>query len=139
MACENQVGVRNISFTFFDCDTGQTYGPLSHELSGDEQPMYKLCPYTNEALPGGFVKRTKGNNTFKLSVIRNLGIPLALYQGCASVNVTVEHFNGMILTGLNGTGTGDEESNGHEVGMTITFADVDEFLPEDVESVTTAA
>lgn len=133
MACENQVGVRNILIKFYDCDNDVSYGPISHELAGDEQPNYRLCEYSNEALPGGYVRRTKGNNEISMTVIRNPGIPLALYQGCAAVDVTVEHFNGLVITGLNGTGTGDDSSDGHEVTLTATFATVDELLPKTVE------
>lgn len=127
--CDNQVGVRNILITFQDCDADQTYGPFSHELAGEDQPQYRLCEYSNEPLPGGYVRRTKGNNQISLTVIRNLAVPLALYQGCASVDITIEHFNGMVITGLTGTSTGDETSDGHEVTMTFTFKEVDELLP----------
>ena len=127
--CGNQVGVRNILIKFLDCDNDVTYGPISHELSGDTQPQYRLCDFANEPLPGGYVRRTKGNNEISLTVIRNLGIPLALYQGCASIDITIEHFNGMVITGISGTGTGEESSDGHEVTITATFKEIDELLP----------
>lgn len=129
MTCENQVGVRNILIKFYDCDNDVTYGPVAHELSGDELPQLRLCDYSNEPLPGGYVRRTKGNNEISLTVIRNTGVPLALYQGCASVDITIEYFNGLVVTGLNGTGTGDEGSDGHEVTITATFGEIDELLP----------
>lgn len=127
--CNNQVGVRNILITFLDCDNDVTYGPFSHELANEEQPTYRLCDYANEPLPGGYVRRTKGNNNITLSVIRNLGIPLALYQGCAAIDITIEHFNGLVITGLSGTSTGDEGSDGHEVMINATFREIDELLP----------
>jgi hypothetical protein len=133
MTCENQVGVRNILIKFHDCANDVTYGPVSHELSGDEQPQLRLCDYSNEPLPGGYVRRTKGNNEISLTVIRNLGIPLALYQGCASVDITIEYFNGMVVTGLNGTGTGEESSDGHEATITATFKEIDELLPQSLD------
>lgn len=129
MACENQIGVRNISIRFTDCDTGATYGPLTHSLSGDTQPTYRLCEYANEPLPGGFVRRTRGNNEISVMVIRDLRIPLALYQGCASIDMTVEHFNGLVITGVTGTATGTESSDGHEITLTATFKEIDELLP----------
>lgn len=132
MSCDNQVGVRNILIRFLDCDTNQSYGPISHELSGDEQPQYRLCEYNNEPLPGGYVRRNRGNNEINLTVIRNPGIPLALYQGCAAIDITVEHFNGRVVTGINGTATGDESSDGHEVTVSATFESVDELLPNGV-------
>lgn len=130
MTCDNQVGVRNILIKFYNCDTDQTFGPVSHELATDEQPNYRLCEYTNEALPGGYIRRNRGNNEISLNVIRNLGVPLALYQGCASIDVTIEHYNGLVVTGLNGTATGEESSDGHEVAMTLSFQEVDELLPQ---------
>lgn len=134
MECDNQIGVRNIIIRFFDCDNNVTYGPVTHELAGDEQPTYRLCAYTNEPLTGGFVRRTRSNNQMTLTVIRNLGVPLALYQGCSSVDITVEHFNGMVMTGLGGTLTGEESSDGHEVSLTATFEEIDELLPTQLES-----
>lgn len=133
MSCENQVGVRNILIKFYDCDSGAVYGPISHELATDEQPRYRLCGSNNEALPGGYVRRTKGNEMMTLSVIRNIGIPLAMYQGCASIDITVEHFNGMVMTGLGGTSTGEESSDGHEVSIEAVFKNIDELLPQVVE------
>jgi len=127
--CDAQVGIRNIFIRFFDCDTGVSYGPISHELAGDQQPTYRLCDYNNEAMPGGYVKRTKGNNEISMTIIRDLRVPLALYQGCASVDVTIEHFNGMLITGLSGTSTGQDSSDGHEVTLTATFKQIDELLP----------
>lgn len=129
MTCDNQLGVRNILIKFTDCDSGAVYGPFSHELSGDTQPTYRLCDYANEPLPGGYVRRTKGNNEISVVVVRNLGVPLALYQGCGSIDLTIEHFNGMVITGLNGTSTGTDPSDGHEVTITATFKEVDELLP----------
>ena len=138
MTCRNQVGVRNITISFYDCDTGQSYPKISHILANDEQPQYRLCDYANEPLPGGYVRRTKGNNQISFTVIRNQGVPLALYQGCAGVDVQIEHFNGRVVTGLKGTLTGDESSDGHEVTVTATFLEVDELLAPDFDTLTTS-
>lgn len=135
MSCDNQVGVRNILIKFYDCDSGAVLGPVSHELASEEQPTYRTCDSNNEALPGGYTRRTKGNKMMSLSVIRNLGIPLAMYQGCASLDITVEHFNGKVMTGIGGTPTGEESSDGHEVSMEIVFRDIDELLPSVLASV----
>lgn len=134
MDCGNQIGVRNIFLTLFDCDNNVTYGPVVHELAGDDQPTYKTCPYSNEALTGGFVKRNRSNQMMNMTVIRNKGIPLALYQGCASIGATVEHFDGMIMSGVAGTTVGDEASDGHEVSLEIIFEDIDEFLAQQLEA-----
>jgi hypothetical protein len=137
MACENQVGVRNIWMTFTDCDTGTVYGPFAHDLAGDEQPMYRLCPFSNEAMPNGYVKRNVSNSKIGLNIVRHQGVPLQMYQGCAAVNVNIEHYNGRIVTALNGTPIGDDDSDGHEVSMDITFAEVDEYLPSPATAATT--
>lgn len=130
-------GVKNIMLTFRDCDTDEIYGPISHELANDEQPEYRLCGYNNEILPGGYVTRTKAHEEISVTVIRNLGIPLALYQGCSSVNIQIEHFNGLVYSGVNGTGTGDDSSDAHEVTLTIAFREIDELLPAGTLDTTT--
>ena len=137
MSCRNQVGVRNITITFYDCDTGQSYPNISHILANDEQPQYRLCDYANEPLPGGYVRRTRGNNQITLPVIRNQCVPLALYQGCAGVDIQIEHHNGRVVTGLKGTVTGDDLSDGHEVTFTATFLEVDELLAPDCDTLST--
>lgn len=126
--CGNQVGIRNIFISFFDCDNNVRYNGIVHELAGDEQPTYKLCPYTNEALTGGFVRRNRSNQMMNLTVLVNPNIPLRLYQGCASLDVTVEHFNGKVYSGIGGTPTGDERSDSHEVTLEVSFTDIDELL-----------
>jgi hypothetical protein len=127
--CNNQVGVRNIFITFKDCDSDTTYGPISHELAGEELPQYKFCDYRNEPLPGGYVRKLRTNNEMSLVIIRDLSVPLAMYQGCAAVDITVEHHNGTVVTGFTGTSVGDESSDGHEVTLTATFREMDEILP----------
>jgi hypothetical protein len=129
MGCDNQVGVKNIVMTFRDCDTDQEYGPLAHQLATDTQPLYRMCNYTNEQLPGGFVQRTLDVNSIEIEVIRNLAVPLSLYQGCAGVDIQVEHFNGLVYSAVNGTGTGNDGSDGHTVTLTLIFDTIDEFLP----------
>lgn len=129
MSCENQVGVKNVMLTFRDCDTDEVFGPISHELATDAQPTYRTCGYINEALPGGYIRRTLSNAQIEVNVVRNLGIPLALYQGCASVDVQIEHYNGLVYSAVSGSGTGEETSDGHEVAMTMIFREIDELLP----------
>lgn len=129
MACANQVGVKNILITFRDCDTDEVFGPISHELATEDLPTWRLCPYNNEPLPGGFVRRQVTNSEVEINVIRDLRVPLALYQGCADIALQVEYFNGLVYSAVNGTGTGDERSDTHEVTMTIAFKEIDELLP----------
>lgn len=128
MACEKQVGVRNIFITLKNCDDGTTYGPYVHELASDEQPQMRLCPFTNEALPGGYVRRARGNNQIQLNVVRNPEVPLAAYQGCAELDIVLEYFSGRVVTALGGTHTGEDTSDGHEVSIDAAFAEVDERL-----------
>lgn len=129
MACENQVGVKNILLTFTDCDTGQVFGPISHELSSEDLPTIRTCGYNNTSLPGGFVKRQMTNAEIELKVIRDLRIPLAYYQGCSAVDIQIEYYNGLVYSAAKGAGTGDEKSDTHEVSLTVAFKEIDELLP----------
>ena len=129
MACDNQVGVKNIMITFRDCETNAVYGPLSHELATEELPTVRICPYNNEPLPGGYVKRKVSNSSIEMKVIRDLRVPLALYQGCAALSIQIEYYNGLVYSAVNGTGTGDEKSDTHEVTIMASFREIDELLP----------
>lgn len=130
MACENQVGVKNVMLTFRDCDTDDEFGPIAHELADDTQPTYRLCNFSNEELPGGYIQRTKGAYQIEVVVVRNLTVPLALYQGCANVDVQVEHYNGLVYSAVNGSATGTESSDAHSVTLTLSFKEpIDELLP----------
>ena len=129
MPCANQIGVKNILLTFMDCDTDEVFGPIAHELSSEDLPTWRLCPYNNTSVPGGFVRRGRANSEVEIKVIRDLRIPLALYQGCASVVGQVEYYNGLVISFTDGTGTGDDKSDTHEVTMTISFLTYDELLP----------
>jgi hypothetical protein len=129
MTCTNQVGVKNILLTFRDCDTDAVYGPIAHLLSSEDLPTWRLCPYNNDPLPHGYVKRQPTNPEVEIKVIRDLRIPLSMYQGCSDVNLQVEYYNGLVYSARRGTGTGDDKSDTHEVTMTITFRDIDEMLP----------
>ncbi|MBO4228450.1 hypothetical protein [Bradyrhizobium neotropicale] len=129
MTCENQVGVKNILLTFKDCDTDAVYGPISHLLSSEDLPTWRLCPYNNDPLPHGYVKRQPTNPEVEIKVIRDLRIPLSMYQGCSDVTLQVEYYNGLVYSAAKGTGTGDDKSDTHEVTMTISFKEIDEMLP----------
>jgi len=132
MTCENQVGVKNILLTFKDCDTEAVYGPIAHVLATDTLPTWRLCEFNNEALPHGYVKRVPTNPEVEINVIRDLRIPLSMYQGCSDVNIQVEYYNGLVYSAAKGTGTGDEKSDTHEVAMTISFREIDELLPNGI-------
>lgn len=130
MTCDNQVGVKNILLTFKDCDTDAVYGPISHLLATEDLPTWRLCPYNNDPLPHGYVQRKPTNPEVEINVIRDVRIPLAMYQGCSDVNLQVEYYNGLVYSAVKGTGTGDDKSNTHEVAMTISFREIDEMLPQ---------
>ena len=129
MTCENQVGVKNILISFRDCDTDVVYGPIAHDLATDTLPTWRLCSYNNEAMPHGYVKRVVSNPEVEIEVIRDLRVPLAMYQGCSDVNLQVEYYNGLVYSAAKGTGTGDEKSDTHSMAMTISFKEIDELLP----------
>ena len=137
MTCENQVGVKNILMTFLDCDTLAIYGPISHKLSSDELPTWRLCAFNNDPLPQGYVKRQPTNPEVEIKVIRDLRIPLSMYQGCSDVTLQVEYYNGLVYSAAKGTGTGDEKSDTHEVTLTISFKEIDELLPAGTLETTT--
>jgi len=138
MTCENQVGVKNILLTFKDCDTDAVYCPIAHVLATDTLPTWRLCAFNNEPLPHGYVKRVDTNPEVEINVIRDLRIPLAMYQGCSDVNLQVEYYNGLVYSATKGTGTGDEKSDTHEVALTLSFRIIDELLPQGVLEPTPA-
>jgi hypothetical protein len=138
MTCEKSVGVKNILITFTDCDTDAVYGPIAHLLATDTLPTWRLCPYNNTAQPYGYVKRAPVNCEVEINVIRDLRIPLAMYQGCSDVAIQVEYFNGLVISGVEGMGTGDTKSDMHEVPMTISFTEFDELLPNGTLEATEA-
>lgn len=129
MPCDNQVGVKNILLTFKDCETDEVFGPIVHELSSEDLPTWRLCAFNNSTLPGGFVKRQVSSPEVEIKVVRDLRIPLALYQGCSDVTLQVEYYNGLVYSAIDGTGTGDDKSDSHEVTMVISFKNIDELLP----------
>jgi hypothetical protein len=129
MACDNQVGVKNILLTFRDCSTNQRVGPISHELAGDDLPTFKTCDYENEAMAGGYIKRVHSNAGAEMTIIRDRRIPLSFYQGCAEVSMQVEMQSGIVYTGNNGGVVGGDRSDSHEVTLELAFKVLDEMLP----------
>lgn len=129
MACDNMVGVKNVLVTFENCDTGEMLGPVSHELSSEDLPTWKLCPYTNDTLPGGYIRRQSSDSRCNIKLIRDKRVSLGNYQGCAVLHVQVEMQNGLVYTGRGGSVIGDNQSDSHEVEMDIVFKTVDELLP----------
>src|SRR6478609_8457388 len=96
MTCTGLVGVKNILLTFYDCDTDQTLGPISHKLASDTLPTWKTCPWANESLPNGYTRRSATDVGCTMEIIRDLRVPLAWYQGCVSINAQVEYENGLV-------------------------------------------
>lgn len=127
--CEEKVGVKNLLITFKDCDTEEVIGPISHKLASEELPTVKTCDTANTALTAGYVQIVQDNPSMTLNIIRDKRVPLAWYQGCASLDVQIEYYNGLVYTGLSGTVTEPEESDTHSVSMTTIFKQIDEMLP----------
>lgn len=126
--CDKTIGLRNVLLTFLDCDGNIIQGPLVHEPTEDSEPNIMMCKEKREALSSGRSKIMRGNTEITdLAVYRRLEVPLAIYQGCAAVNVTLEYYNGLVYTGLNGTVIDAEGSDGVVVNMTIIFDDIDEY------------
>lgn len=121
--CSEQIGVRNIKISFTDCDSNESINNVAHELATDALPEWRLCSYNNEPLPGGYVRRVKSNSGVTIIVRRDQRIPLEWYQGCAAVDIQVEYFNGQVITGINGTPTGDTRSDTYEVELDVSFRD----------------
>lgn len=129
MACQNQVGVKNILISFEDCDTGEVIRNVSHKLATDELPMVRACAWTNEELTNGYVQRNAVNATISISVIRDPRIALSQYQSCASISIQIEYFNGLVYTAFNGSVTTTDGSDTHAVTMDLSFSEIDELLP----------
>ena len=49
-------------------------------------------------MPHGYVKRVVSNPEVEIEVIRDLRVPLAMYQGCSDVNLQVEYYNGLVYS-----------------------------------------
>lgn len=129
MACDNLVGLKNCVITFTDCDTDTTVGPISHLLATEDLPTIKTCAWNNEKLVGGYTRRQASDVGVEISIIRDLRIPLAWYQGCASIDMQLEYDNGLVYTCLGGGVIGDEKSDTHQVDLELTFRIIDELLP----------
>lgn len=129
MACENQIGVKNILISFRDCDTDEVVRNVSHVLSTEELPTVLACTWANEALTGGYVQRSAQNASISLNVIRDTRVPLQWYQGCAAIDIQIEYMNGLVYTGFGGSVVGAEASDTHDIPMEISFKELDEMLP----------
>lgn len=130
MSCENMVGVKNIIISFTNCDTGETVKNISHKQANDELPTFRACAWVNEPMTNGFTMRTASNANMQFSVIRDKRIPIAWYQGCASIDVQIEMLSGIVYTGVGGSVSGEDGSDSHEVAVDATFVELDEMLPE---------
>lgn len=139
MSCQNQIGIRNILFTFTDCDTGTVIGPVSHKLADSESlPTVKSCPWHNTPLTNGRIKRAASNASIKLKVIPLDDIPLSYYQGSASIDTQIEYFNGRVYVGKDGAISESDGSNLEGVDMNIVFKSLHEDLPVTAQQTATA-
>lgn len=129
MTCENIIGVKNILISFRDCDTDEVIRNVAHKLATQDLPEVKTCEWVNEVLTHGYTRRTAQNASMMLNVIRDERIPLAYYQGCASLDIQIEYLNGLVYTGFGGTVIGDQRSDTHNVQIEASFKTIDEMLP----------
>jgi len=134
MVCMNQLGVKNLTIAFTDCDAPSPGGigdvkATAHIMNQDALPEYEATPYKLEGLSGGRVKRTFKNCTVKLDIMRNQAIPLAYYQGRAGLDIQVEHINGSVFTATGGAVTDFEASDSNSVSFTAEFGQLTEILP----------
>lgn len=130
MSCEQIVGVKNILLTFTNCDTGQVIARRAHKLSSDELPRHRVVNHKAEPLTGGYTRRHEYSPRSEMKVIRDLAIPLAWYQGAASITYQVEYENGLVYTGEAATVTGEEMSDTHEVNLVLITKRISELLPD---------
>lgn len=127
--CSSQHGVRKMVISFRDCDTEETRSNVEHLMNGDTIPTVNACNRILTPLPGGKTQVSEGNGyTFTADIQRVDAIPLAWYQGCAAIDVSVEWWNGRVWTLQNGSVTGAAESDGNSVSLTATFQEFDEKL-----------
>ena len=129
MDCPEVVGVRNVIISFRDCDSDVVLRNIFHKLASDTLPTFNLCPYTYTALPGGKVQKSEGTGvTLEMEIERVPSIPSAYYTGCASIDVTLEYYDGSVLTFLNGAVVDSGGTNGHTVSISAVFKEADELL-----------
>lgn len=131
MSCNKQVGIKNILLTFTNCNNGTVIGPIAHELSEEKLPDVRVSRSTSEPLPGGYTKLTHGYSEIKMSIIRDLRIPLSYYQdpGIASLDIQLEYVNGLVYTGTGGSVSGKDDSDTHGIPLAVIFDTLDELLP----------
>lgn len=132
--CQNQVGVRNLTLGFTNCDQSQGTGagsiaPRTHVMAKDQLPSYMVLGYKLVGTTNGRAKRQYQNATLKVDVSRDLTIPLAYYQGGAAIDYQCEHLSGAVITGTSGYVVGAADSDGDTVTMNIEFAILEELLP----------
>lgn len=139
--CPEIVGVRNIVISFRDCDTDVELRNIFHKLASDVLPVFNLCPYTYTALPGGKVQKSEGTGvSLEMEVQRVPSIPSAYYTGCAALDVTLEYYDGSVITFLNGAVIDSTGTDGNTATITAIFKEADELLSEtQMEGEATAA
>lgn len=129
--CPAQVGVRNLVISFRDCDSDSEWRNIAHKMNGDILPTVLACNKITTRLPGGKVQVSEGNGyTFTADVQRVESIPLAMYQGCAAIDVSVEWYDGSVWTLLTGSVIDAAESDGNTITLTASFQEFDEILAE---------
>lgn len=138
--CPDIVGVRNVLISFKDCDNDQEMRNVVHKVASDTLPTYNLCNYVLTALPGGKVQRSEGTGfTLEIEIQVVDGIPTAWYTGCAAIDVTLDYYDGKVLTFLNGAIIDSGGTDGNTVVISAVFKDADELFAEGMAETDTPA
>jgi hypothetical protein len=132
-SCANAFGIKNIFITFTVCRgsrAGYVSPPISHSQFGDAMPMIRNVAHKNQQLPGkrGRVKQTPTPKSFEIEVEVEDNIPLAWYQGDATMDVDVEYLSGKIYNVLNAIPMGEEKSDTNSIKLNLDADEIGEFL-----------
>ena len=130
MSCENNIGLKNAVFSFTHCDTGEQIKRISHVLAEDDLPEVRMARVSSETLNGGYVKKTQGSPMIKGNFVRDRRVPQEWYEGHASIDVQLEYYSGIIISGVGGTNVAEDGSDTHSVNLEITYRQLDELLPD---------
>lgn len=127
--CSNIVGVKNIIITFTNCADKSVIGPYVHKLSNEDLPKWRMFDQVYDKMPGGFLKMKQSSYEVDMTIVRDLRVPLAYYQGRAALDIQVEYENGLVYTGPAGGVVADDLSDTHNVAIKAVFETADELLP----------
>lgn len=126
MACESDVGLKNLVLTFRDCNTGEEISAISHNLAEDTQFEWNACPYTRTSTSGRKTRVSKASVQINFTVVPSLSIPSNYYTGCAEMDVSAEFYSGRVITATNGSIVDASAMNEESVAIQARFDVLDE-------------